>query len=416
MTEVHLKRLIRLTVLIGILNIPFWSVYILIVDYIIGLIWIDFFLKKKAIEGIEVIRKIFPSRVFINEGFLLQCQVVNKSNSKVELEFISALDVPGISRKATVLNLSPDERKELNLRGFFYTRGVKKIGDSYMSILGPLSIYRINRSFRFQDELVVFPFFEESRFSKEVLRDILPGNKTQYKMLEDTASLRNIREYSSEPLNRVHWKLSARYDRLMCKEFDRTAQGSVKLFVDLNMPQGILVNETWRQMRANYEDQAVDAAGSILRDLKGRSTPVHLTVVGKDIWSESHPRKEFVSYLETLTRATGKEEPDQSIIDVLRESLARINQNDTVVLVSMHLTDNELPLILRLRAKCSKVIILLMPYGFRPSRYRPSRSYSMPHPEAVKLLEKSEILIENKVIVRFMLENDALQEALELVP
>jgi uncharacterized protein (DUF58 family) len=202
----------------------------------------------------------------------------------------------------------------------------------------------------------------------------------------------------------------------MCKEFDTTAQGSLKLFVDLNMPQGVLVNETWKQLRSNYEEQAVDAAASILRDLKDRSAAVELVIAGKETWTESYPRREFVRYLDTLTRAAGSESPGQRIIEVLEQFLMQINQNDTVVLITMHLSDKELPLILKLRSRCSKVIILLMPYGFRPAVYRPSRSYSMPHPEAARLLEKSELLVENGVIVQFMLESDALQEVLELVP
>lgn len=416
MTDVHLKPLIRLSILLGVLTILFWNIYVIIIDYVIVLLWFDFLAKRRAIGRIEVSRKLFPSRLFVNEKLELSYQVTNHSSTRLGLEFLPTLDVPGISRKSLFLNMSPGGNEVLEFRGFFYTRGVKSIGSSYMTFVGPLSLYRISRSYHISDEVIVFPYIEELRFSKEVLKDLLPGRKTQYRMLEDTTSIRNVREYSTEPLNRIHWKLSARYDKLMCKEFDTTAQGSLKLFVDLNMPQGVLVNETWKQLRSNYEEQAVDAAASILRDLKDRSAAVELVIAGKETWIESYPRREFVRYLDTLTRAAGSESPGQRIIEVLEQFLMQINQNDTVVLITMHLSDKELPLILKLRSRCSKVIILLMPYGFRPAVYRPSRSYSMPHPEAARLLEKSELLVENGVIVQFMLESDALQEVVELVP
>jgi hypothetical protein len=82
----------------------------------------------------------------------------------------------------------------------------------------------------------------------------------------------------------------------------------------------------------------------------------------------------------------------------------------------MHLTEKEIPLLLQLRARCAKVIVWLMPYGYRPSDTYRSRSFEMPHPEAAKLLEHAKILEENRIIVKFFMDNDALQEVIDRVP
>ena len=40
----------------------------------------------------------------------------------------------------------------------------------------------------------------------------------------------------------------------------------------------------------------------------------------------------------------------------------------------------------------------------------------MPHPEAAKVLEYAKTLEENRIIVKFFLDNDALQEVIDRVP
>ncbi|KUK89272.1 MAG: Uncharacterized protein XE05_2034, partial [Thermotogales bacterium 46_20] len=119
MTNVHLKPLIRLSVLLGVLTILFWNIYVIILDYIIVLLWFDFLVKIRAIKKIEISRKLFPSRLFVNEKFKLCYQVTNHSSTGLGLEFLPTLDVPGISRKSLFLNMSPGGNEAIELSGFF---------------------------------------------------------------------------------------------------------------------------------------------------------------------------------------------------------------------------------------------------------------------------------------------------------
>ena len=155
---------------------------------------------------------------------------------------------------------------------------------------------------------------------------------------------------------------------------------------------------------------------TVLKELKKTGTAVRLSIIGEQIWEADYPGTEFVLYLESLVRANGVEKPTVRAAEVLTRYAHRASLDETIVFIAMHLTENEIPLLLRLRARCAKVIVWLMPYGYRPCAYHRSRSYEMPHPEAAKVLEYAKTLEENRIIVKFFLDNDALQEVIDRVP
>ena len=51
--------------------------------------------------------------------------------------------------------------------------------------------------------------------------------------MEATSHAAGVRDYQpGDPLNRIHWKSSARKDRFMVKEFDQDPQGDVWILLD----------------------------------------------------------------------------------------------------------------------------------------------------------------------------------------
>lgn len=409
------KALRLLTIFILAMNLVLFSPYVLIADALVAMVWADLVQKSAVLKRMAVKRSLSATRLFVQERIVVTYRFANNTGVGIDVVCNPATDLPNLSKREIKLRLNPKAEVMEEVSGVYYTLGQKRVGPVSLFYEGLFGLFGIWKTCEYDEEILVFPYFEEVVFEKEVLRQLLPGRNTAYRLLEDATKVKTTREYVDEPLNRMHWKLSARYGKLMTKDFDTTALGRVHLVVDMNMPEGVVVNDAWRHMRLRYEEQVVNAAGSVLKELKQRGTAVRLSIIGEQVWESEFPRTEFVMYLESLVRAKGVENPVVRTTEVLAAYAPQASLDETILLMTMHLTEREIPLLVKLRARCAKVIVWLMPYGYRPFSYHRSRSFEMPHPEAAKVLEYSKILEENRIIVKFFLDNDALQEVIDRV-
>ena len=416
MCRAHFRPLLWLTIGFGSLQILLFTPYSLVGFFFLGWVWMTFFQTQRVMRAIRLNRSLSRTRLFVHESFGIRLSIHNDRSLSIPLEARMVSSVPGLVNKEFPIVAMGNKETQIDAQGCFYTRGVKRLGTVSLHYAHPLGLFEIFRTDDLGDSVIVFPRVEPLFFRKEVLREIIYGRKTPYPMLEDTSRLSHLQEYDHQPMHRIHWKLSARMNQLMAKEFEKTALGNVTLLVDLNLPRDIVINQAWKQMRVVYEDVVVDAAASLIEDLKGMSVPVRLVIVGEKITESQHPRADYVPYLEDLTRARGCERPEESMVEYLRGRMMTTTMNDTVVILCMHISSSEVPLLMKVRARSAKVVVLIMPYGYRSSSTLPSRSYGMPHPDLREMLRQAHILMENGVIVRFLQENDALQEAVDHVP
>lgn len=113
------------------------------------------------------------------------------------------------------------------------------------------------------------------------LRELLPGLKSDFKLMEDMTYMKGIREYSGDPLNKIHWKVSAKMESLYTKEFNYTAISRTHLYLDLNLSREVFARDVWGRIREFYEEQAILAASSLIHWCAKVGHRTDLTVVGK---------------------------------------------------------------------------------------------------------------------------------------
>jgi len=214
---------------------PFW----LVADLFVIVNWLDYFKDYNAFQKISLAAQGNTHRLFVNETFQVHFTINNPSRSDFLIQFIPATKSYGEIRRPQMIPLPKQHTKQLSLPGVFYESGVFQLGDSLIQTKHPLSLYSFQKTIPLQEEWIIFPPIEPLTFRKEALRDMLPGRRTEYRLLEDYTSLRSIRPYETEPIQRIHWKISGKLDQWMVKEFEHTARGRCHLVIDLQLPRYI---------------------------------------------------------------------------------------------------------------------------------------------------------------------------------
>ncbi|MEJ5229607.1 MAG: DUF58 domain-containing protein [Pseudothermotoga sp.] len=378
-------------------------------------LWMNYFTTKQAVTNLEVERFPNRTRAFTNEDVIVTHKLRNNSGSlKVtvlsQIEVAELLSYNLLEREVT---LKKSQTVTIQAKTSFSTRGKKLLTDFVVVYEHPLGFFKHWAYYCADQEILVLPKIMHLESFPSRLRELLPGSKSDFKLLEDTTQVKGVREYSSEPLNRVHWKISAKLGSLYVKEFDFTAISNTILYLDLNLSKEIFAKNVWAQIRKNYEEEAVLAASSIIYWLTRFGNLVDIVVIAKDVLKTNYtPKSDWVSAVELLAMAKGDENGPQ-LNEELAKDLHRLTPSNTLVIVSMYLTDSLLPLLISAKAKCSRVIVLLIPYGYRDPRYKPSKTYEMYPIDMQRLLDRAKLLEREQIIVRIVKPSQTLQEVFD---
>lgn len=124
------------------------------------------------------------------------------------------------------------------LEAKFWIRAMKRgkyiIGPADMIVSDPLAMLRMKRRLQETTDLVVYP--KPIKFSIDKLcggRSY--GSGTASGRLGASGDFAGVREYrSGDELRRVHWKSTARTQRLVVKELDQPSDGSISIVLDLS--------------------------------------------------------------------------------------------------------------------------------------------------------------------------------------
>ncbi|MCD6551539.1 DUF58 domain-containing protein [Thermotoga sp.] len=377
--------------------------------------WIDLFFTLKTFSKLNVKRHITKTRLFIDEKVEMVYRISCEKGIRLHLKLEPSLSsVRFFGKDTEKIVIEPYSSREVKFVFSFGTRGRKVLKDFSVTAEDPFMTFSMERVFEVEDEVIVFPKYAPVEFHKEVLKDLLPGRRSPQRLLEDNTMLKGLRDYNGEPMNRIHWKVSAKYGKLLVKEHDHTALGKVKIFLDLNLPKDADLGEVWKELRRHYEEEAVELIASVVKELKEHHTPVELTVIGERIWKRDNSGKDWVEDFELLATVRGTDLPSVDIKTVLASQL--FDPRDSVLIVCIHLTEKELPVLLRVRSQVSKLIVFVIPYGLRDPGTKPFRSFLLMRRDLMDLLEKTRLLEENHVIVRGVKENMTLQEVIDSVP
>ena len=189
---------------------------------------------KLSLSGISLHRKSRSLRGNVGDVYDEHFEISNNNflpSPWLEIQNNSPLPISAGSR--LLVGIKKREKRTYLARTWLTQRGAFPLGPTMLSARDPLGLFRSQKSFPATAELIVLPLLVNiSNFPAPP--GLLPGGKVlRQKSVGITPHAAGVREYApGDALRRIHWKTSARRQKLMVKEFDQDPQSSVWIFLD----------------------------------------------------------------------------------------------------------------------------------------------------------------------------------------
>ncbi len=204
--------------------------YVLLCLLILAWVWSRYSLRQMVFR-----RTSASGRVQVGETFEERLMLDNLSAlPKLWVQIADGSTLPG-HRAGYVASMGGRKRATWRARTVCKQRGRFQLGPVVATSGDPFGMFRRRIVLTEQREMLVLPrVLPITNFV--LFSGGLPGRgRTSRRALQTTTNANTIREYiSGDALNRIHWRSSAHYNKLMVKEFDLDPAMDVWILLDLH--------------------------------------------------------------------------------------------------------------------------------------------------------------------------------------
>ena len=204
--------------------------YVLLTLLILSWLWARYSLRKMifrrtASSGRVQVGEIFEERLMLDNVSVLP---------KLWVQIADGSTLPG-HRAGYVASMGGRKRATWRARTLCKQRGRFQLGPVTATSGDPFGMFKRRIFLTEPKDLLVLPrVYPISNFV--LFTGGLPGRgRSSRRALHTTTNATTIREYmTGDALNRIHWRSSAHYNKLMVKEFDLDPSVDVWIILDLN--------------------------------------------------------------------------------------------------------------------------------------------------------------------------------------
>ena len=152
---------------------------------------------------------------------------------KLWLEVRDHSDLPGHVASPVVDSLAPGHERVWVARSTCRERGRFRLGPLSLTTGDPFGLFQVTRQVPQTTHIVVYPMtFDLPDFTLP-LGPMPGGDALRRRTHYVTANAAGVRDYSpGDSFNRIHWRSTARRDRLIVKEFELDPLSDIWLFLD----------------------------------------------------------------------------------------------------------------------------------------------------------------------------------------
>ena len=323
-----------LTLVCGLLSVGAtrWSNIALLMSLVMLSMWVlALWQGTWSLRGIEI-KRTHVERVFANEPVAVILQVTNDSHLPAAgLLITESLEpdeppraIPAANTGGAAVRETPERVTPVSRGSTFVTvlpgkgssrpkyslvlrrRGLYRFGESRIETFLPFWFFHSSATRRVAGRLIVYPrlgdvdtsFFDELDVTLQYLRRTRPSRAEE--------DFRGLREYTrGDNAKWIHWKSSARVQKLLVKEFEEPQARRVLIMLDTNLQRmGI--------QRFPAFELAISFAASVTRELLRRGCEVECAAL--------QPQKRLLHLSVSRERRN---------LDALLESLAGLKRDDT---------------------------------------------------------------------------------------
>ena len=311
-------------------TMPYFLFYVFLLTFTLPLIHSLISLRKLN-GSVEV-----PNdALFTGDSVNINYQVENSSLFNIpylEIKSDITKQLTGIDDDNIIISLA---RKSCFTRGetvILRRRGYYELGQIEVTIQDVFKFYSFKKKIRNITSLLVYPeTINLSTFkitASQQSGELLVRNTT----FEDKSRINTLRDYrEGDSVKSIHWKLSAKKDNPIIKEYENRVDTNSIIFLDNS--NKLLAKDVDRRM----EDKIADIALSIIAYYLNHNIEIIMeTQREKNIVNiKGQHKSDLKSFLEALARFKGNGEYD--INDILMTRIERIKKGSTVIVVTTNL-------------------------------------------------------------------------------
>lgn len=336
-----------------------------------------------SLRGIQVQRFSRINRQQVGQVFEERFEIQNSSRiSHLWLEIDDLSEIRGKRGSKVLTNIFGRQRRSYFSRTLLTQRGSFALGPTVIGSGDPFGFFSKSREIPAEKSLIVLPYMVRLNHFPGPAGKLPGGRALRKKSLEVTPYAAGVREYNpGDPLSRIHWRTTARKDRLMVKEFEQDPHADVWIMLDsykgvhVSIPEErqLAVEEPFWGLPQKVEqmlapdtfEYAVSAAASIAGYYIGQGKSVGFASAGKflNVIPAERSERQLAKILETLAfvRPVG----DLPILGLIEGQAKQITRGSTVVLVTALNSDMLLLAVdVLLRRDLRPVVVLVDPGSF----------------------------------------------------
>ncbi|MFN2121223.1 MAG: DUF58 domain-containing protein, partial [Anaerolineales bacterium] len=266
------------------------------------------------------------------------------------VELYNEMPIPMVAGSRLLTRLLPHENQTYVARTWLTRRGAFPIGPTLITVSDPLGLFRVQRRFPAEKNLVVLPMiFPIAGFVAPP--GILPGGRAvRRKSVDITPHAAGVRPYvAGDPMRRIHWPTTARRGELIVKEFEQDPQAEVWIFLDaqqqvqaeqqhdeplMPLENLLFVRRPKLELPPSTLEYEISIAASLAHFFVGQERAVGLVVQDRTssvITADRSERQEH-KILETLAFVEGK--GDMSVSALAAAHAHQLPKGSTLILLT----------------------------------------------------------------------------------
>jgi uncharacterized protein (DUF58 family) len=197
-------------------------------------LFINWFWTFISVRKLSVVRSQRIRRMQVGSVFEESFEVINPVRfSRLWIEIEDLSNLPGKSGSKVLSGLGGRKNRYYFSRTILTKRGLFELGPTKIRSGDPFGMFVSEKIIMNDEHLIVLPFIANISKFTEPPGYIQGGKSIRQKSLDATSFASGVREYyPGDPLNRIHWKTSAKRNKFMVKEFDQDPQADIWIIID----------------------------------------------------------------------------------------------------------------------------------------------------------------------------------------